>query len=213
MTGAWGSPRTRRRILRATALLLGFAPAAGLAVAAFQGGLGANPVEKVTLETGEWALRFLVLSLSISPLRRWTGIRELTLERRTLGLFAFGYAALHLGTYVGFDLAFEWALLGEDIAERPYITVGFASFLMLLALAATSSRAAIRKLGRRWKTLHRLAYVAAIGAVVHFLWLVKADLREPLVYGAIVAFLLGFRVWRKLQKRPARLAPSRAPSR
>ena len=195
------SPRSRRRALRAGTLTLGLAPAVGLAVAAATDGLGANPVEKVTHETGEWALRFLVLSLAVTPLRRVSGWRALTLERRTLGLFAFAYASLHFATYVGLDLAFEWSFLGEDILERPYITVGFATFLILLALACTSTRAAARRLGRRWKPLHRLVYVAGIGAVVHFLWLVKADLREPLVYGAIVAALLGVRLWWRFRER------------
>ncbi len=187
-------PRSRRRMLRAATLLLGFAPAAGLAVAAASDALGANPVEKITHETGAWALRFLMLCLTVTPLRRVTGWRALRLERRTLGLFAFFYACLHLATYVSLDLGFEWSELYEDILERPYITLGFSTFLVLLALASTSTRAAARRLGRRWKTLHRAVYLAGVGAVVHFLWLVKADTREPLVYGAILTLLLGSRV-------------------
>ena len=132
-------------------------------------------------------------------MRRLTGWRMLTLERRTLGLFAFLYASLHLTTYVALDLGFDFSYLGEDILERPYITVGFATFCVLLALASTSTRAAARALGRRWKQLHRLVYLAGIGAVVHFLWLVKADTREPLVYGAILAVLLGVRLWWAIQ--------------
>jgi sulfoxide reductase heme-binding subunit YedZ len=186
-------PRSRRRILRAATLLLGLAPAAGLAVAAASDALGANPVEKITHETGAWALRFLMLCLTVTPLRRVTGWRALGLERRTLGLFAFFYACLHLATYVSLDLGFEWSELYEDILERPYITLGFSTFLVLLALASTSTRAAARRLGRRWKTLHRAVYLAGVGAVVHFLWLVKADTREPLVYGAILTLLLGSR--------------------
>lgn len=197
------SPASRRRALRAATIALGVAPAVGLAIAAATDGLGANPVEKVTHETGEWALRFLVMSLAVTPLRRISGWRALTLERRTLGLFAFAYASLHFATYLGFNLAFEWGLLGEDILERPYITVGFATFLILLALASTSTRAAARRLGRRWKPMHRLVYVAAVGAVVHFLWLVKADLREPLVYGSVVAALLFIRLWWRLRARAA----------
>ncbi len=180
---------------------MGFAPAAGLVVAFLHDGLGANPVEKITHETGEWALRFLFLSLSVTPVRRLTGWRMLLQERRTLGLFAFFYASLHLAIYVGLDLGFAWSFLGEDILERPYITVGFATFLVLLALAATSTRAAARRLGRRWKTLHRAVYLAGIGAVVHFLWLVKADTREPLVYAGVLALLLGSRAFWALQRR------------
>jgi sulfoxide reductase heme-binding subunit YedZ len=163
--------------------------------------LGANPVEKVTHETGAWALRFLMASLAITPLRRLTGWRILTLERRTLGLFAFFYASLHFSTYVGLDLGFEWAFLGEDILERPYITVGFATFLVLLTLASTSGRRLTRRLGRRWKPLHRLVYAAGVGAVAHFLWLVKADTREPLLYAGLLALLLGLRAWWALQGR------------
>ena len=188
--------RAQRRALRATSLAIGFAPLVGLVVAAFSDGLGANPIEKITHVTGSWALRFLVVCLAVTPLRRLTGWRMLGLERRTFGLFAFLYAALHLATYVALDLGFDWSNLGEDIRKRPYITVGFATFCVLLALASTSTRAAARRLGRRWKPLHRLVYLAAIGAVIHFLWLVKADTREPLIYGAIVAALLLIRlVW------------------
>jgi sulfoxide reductase heme-binding subunit YedZ len=195
------TPRTRRRVLRGIVLALGLAPITALGIRAATGELGANPIETVTHATGEWALRFLMLCLAVTPLRRMTGWRMLTLERRTLGLFAFGYAALHFSTYVALDLGFEWAYLGEDILERPYITVGFATFLVLLALASTSTRAAARRLGRRWKQLHRLVYIAGVGAVVHFYWLVKADVQEPLVYAAGLAVLLGLRSWWALRAR------------
>ncbi len=164
-------------------------------------GLGANPVEKVTHETGAWALRFLILSLAVTPVRRVSGWRALSLERRTFGLFAFAYASLHFSTYLGLDLGFDWSFLAEDIAERPYITIGFATFVILLVLAATSTRAAARRLGRRWKSLHRLVYLAGIGAVAHFLWLVKADLREPLIYAGVLACLLGVRLWWTVRSR------------
>lgn len=206
--------RARRRALRAGVVVIGFAPLARLVAAGLSDGLGANPIEEITHETGRWALRFLVLCLMVTPLRRLSGWRMLTLERRTLGLFAFLYAALHLSTYVALDLGFDWANLGEDILERPYITVGFATFCILLALASTSTRGAARRLGRRWKQLHRLVYLAGIGAVVHFLWLVKADLREPLIYATIVAILLGVRLWWTLRARvrpaPAARAGARA---
>lgn len=197
------SPRRRRYLLRAGVLLSGLTPVTVLAVRAARDGLGANPIEEITHETGLWALRFLLLCLMVTPLRRLTGWRALTLERRTLGLFAFFYATLHLSTYVGLDLGFEWSTLGEDILERPYITVGFATFLTLLALASTSTRAAARRLGRRWKQLHRLVYLAGIGAVVHFLWLVKSDLREPSIYAGVLAALLAIRLWWAWQARPA----------
>ena len=182
--------RAQRRTLRATSLLIGFTPLVALVLAAIDDDLGANPIEKITHVTGAWALRFLVVCLAVTPLRRVTRWRMLSLERRTFGLFAFLYAALHLATYVALDLGFDWGSLGEDIRKRPYITLGFATFCILLALASTSTRTAARRLGRRWKPLHRLVYLAGIGAVIHFFWLVKADTREPLIYGAIVATLL-----------------------
>lgn len=189
------SPIARRRLLRAAAVALGLGPLVWLGAAAATDGLGANPIEAVTHFTGKWALRFLLLCLCVTPLRRLTGWRPLTLERRTLGLFAFFYALLHLATYVVLDRELDLATVTEDVLERPYITMGFGSFLILLALALTSTRAAARRLGRRWKKLHQAVYIAAIGAVVHFLWLVKSDLREPLLYACAVAALLGVRLW------------------
>lgn len=174
-------------------------PLVALAVGFYLDELGADPIEKITHETGEWALRLLLLTLTITPLRKLSGWNWLAPHRRTLGLACFTYACVHFATYLVFDLGFDFAFLGEDIAERPYITVGFATFLSLFVLAATSNKRAIRKLKKRWVTLHRLIYLAGIGAVVHFLWLVKADLREPLIYAGILAVLLATRVpWRKL---------------
>jgi len=174
-------------------------PLLGLAVRFYLDELGADPIEKITHETGEWALRLLLLSLTISPLRKLSGWNWLAPHRRTLGLACFTYACFHFATYLVFDLSFDFSFLAEDIIERPYITVGFATFLTLLVLAVTSNKRAIRRLKKRWVTLHRLVYLAGIGAVVHFLWLVKADLREPLIYGAILLALLSTRVpWRRL---------------
>ena len=189
------SPVARRRMLRAAAVTLGLGPLTSLGVTAATDGLGANPIETITHFSGGWALRFLVLCLCVTPLRRLTGLRPLMLERRTLGLFAFFYALLHLVTYVVLDRELDLATVAEDVLERPYITVGFGSFLILLSLALTSTRSAARRLGRRWKLLHRTVYIAAIGGIVHFLWLVKSDLREPLLYAAAVAGLLGVRLW------------------
>jgi sulfoxide reductase heme-binding subunit YedZ len=162
--------------------------------------LGANPVEALERDTGIWALRFLVASLAVTPLRR-LGWRTLAPYRRTLGLTAFFYACLHVTTFVALDLGFDLGAVAEDVIKRPYITVGFAAFCILFLLAITSTRAAMKRLGRHWTTLHRGIYVAAICAVVHFTWLVKADYREPLVYGAIVAILLIARV--RARRRPA----------
>ena len=157
--------------------------------------LGANPIETITRYTGDWTLRFLFITLAVTPLRNLSGWKWLMRLRRMLGLFAFFYAVLHFATYLVLDQFFAWEHIVDDIAERPYITVGFACFLLLIPLAITSTNAMVRRLGgRRWQLLHRSVYVIAIGGVVHFLWLVKADLREPLIYGAILAVLLGYRL-------------------
>ncbi len=177
----------------------GLAPLGLLAWDFATDGLGAEPVEEITHRTGQWALRLLLLSLSVTPLRRMLGWHGLIPHRRTLGLLAFLYALLHLATFLVFDLDLSFGELLSEVAKRPYITVGFATFVMLSLLAATSTRGWMRRLGRRWTTLHRLVYAAAVGAVVHFAWSVKADLREPLVYAAVVALLLGLRL---LPRRP-----------
>lgn len=199
MPAGRGRRSTAQRVSAIAVPLFGILPLVWIVVAFFRDELGADPVEEVTHETGGWALRFLLLALAITPLRRLTAWSWLAPHRRTLGLFCFLYALLHFATYLTFDLGFEFSSLGEDIVERPYITVGFATFLILAALASTSTRASMRRLKKRWVTLHRLVYVAGVGAIVHFLWLVKADLREPLIYGAVLAALLAARVpWKQL---------------
>jgi len=176
-------------------VLLALVPLGALGVGALRDTLGANPIEAITHETGDWTLRLLLLTLAITPLRRMFGWRRLAPYRRTLGLLTFTYVSAHFATYLVFDQFFALDLILEDIAERPYITAGFTGFLCLLPLAITSTRSWIRRLGRRWPQLHRLVYVAALAGVIHFLWLVKADLREPLIYAALLALLLGLRVW------------------
>ena len=193
-----------RRAITAAVTTAGLAPLGWLAWRAANDGLGADPVEEITHATGEWALRFLVASLAVTPARRLVRGRLRTWlapQRRTLGLLAWFWALLHFSTYVSLDLFFDFSLLAEDIAERPYITVGFATFVMLCALASTSTKRSIRRLGARWLRLHQLVYIAAITAVLHFLWLVKADLREPLIYAGVVATLLGTRLYRHFQTR------------
>lgn len=187
----------KRRWLHRVLIALALAPLAGLALGAARGELGANPVETITHTTGAWALRLLLASLAVTPLRRLDArLAALAPLRRTLGLLAFGYALLHAATFFALDLGFALALLAEEVAERPYVTLGFAALLAMLPLALTSTRAAQRRLGRRWIALHRLVYVAAALAVAHFLWLVKKDLREPLVYAALLALLLAVRAVR-----------------
>ncbi|MEW6331865.1 MAG: protein-methionine-sulfoxide reductase heme-binding subunit MsrQ [Pseudomonadota bacterium] len=189
--------------LFATALL----PLVYLVYRALIGDLGANPVETINRYTGDWVLRFLLITLAVTPLRRLTGWNGLLRYRRMLGLFAFFYACVHFLSWVWLDQYFVLADIVADVAKRPFITVGFASFLMLIPLALTSTNAMIRRLGaKRWQRLHRLVYLIGIGGVVHFLWLVKSDIREPLIYGVILALLLGFRAWDRARRVPATVA-------
>jgi sulfoxide reductase heme-binding subunit YedZ len=156
--------------------------------------LGANPVEFIQHATGDWTLRFLVLTLSITPLRKLLKLPELIRFRRMLGLFAFFYACLHFLTYLGPDQSFDLAAIWRDVAKRPFITVGFTAFVLLVPLAITSTAGWIRRLGgRRWQMLHRAIYISAICGVIHYYWLVKSAVLRPLTYAAIVAVLL---LWR-----------------
>lgn len=169
-------------------------PLALLAWRAWNGELEAEPIKDVTHETGIWTLRLLLASLAVTPLRRLLGLSALAPYRRTLGLLAFGYATLHFLTYAVLDLWGAWETLVEDVLKQPYVTVGFAGFLCLVPLAVTSTRAWMRRLGKRWVALHRLVYVAAVAGCLHFLWLVKKDVREPLCYFAILGALFAARV-------------------
>ncbi len=170
-----------------------FSPLCALAARFFRDGLGANPIEEITHWTGAWGLGLLLASLAVTPVRRLTGWSQIAPFRRTLGLVAFAYLVLHFLTFVGLDHFFDWRSIAEDVIERRYVTAGFLGLMCLIPLAATSTRRSMKRLGRRWIQLHRLAYVAAICGVVHFLWQVKADLREPLIFAGILALLLGFR--------------------
>lgn len=169
-------------------------PAIWLLVAALGNNLGANPIEAITCSLGEWALRFLLLTLSITPLRRLTGWYRLLGYRRMLGLYSFFYASLHLLSYIVLDQFFYWPEIWADILKRPYITVGMVSFLLLIPLAVTSTKGWMRRLGKNWKRLHRLVYAIAIGSVLHYYMLVKADTLEPLTYAAILLLLLLLRI-------------------
>ena len=170
-------------------------PLAWLCWLAWQDRLGANPVETLSHRTGDWSLRFLLLTLAVTPLRRLSGWNGLQKFRRMLGLFAFFYVCLHFGVYLIFDQFFDWAGIVEDVAKRPYITVGFTGWLLLIPLAVTSTNGMIKRLGRNWQRLHRLVYLIGILGVLHYLWLVKADHTEPLLYGGVRAVLLGYRLW------------------
>jgi sulfoxide reductase heme-binding subunit YedZ len=188
-------------ILRRVIFAAGLVPAAALVYGAFTDNLTANPIEYITHTTGNTALTLLIITLTVTPLRRMTGRNELIKCRRTLGLFAFFYACLHLSSWVVLDWFFDVASMVTDVLERPFITVGMATFLLLLPLAVTSTAGMIRRLGKRWQQLHRLVYVAAITAVVHFWWVVKADFREPRLWALALSVLLGFRAWWMLQTR------------
>lgn len=163
--------------------------------------LGADPVAEVEHRLGLWALRFLMIGLAITPLRQLTGQAVLIRFRRMLGLYAFAYATLHFAAYLGLDLRGYWLQIFEEIVKRPYITVGFAAWLLLLPLAITSTQGWMRRLGRQWGRLHKLIYAIGVFAVLHFWWLVKSDIREPALYASILAVLLGWRVWKWQQRR------------
>jgi len=170
-------------------------PVAKLAFEFYTDNLGADPVEHITHVTGKWTLRFLLVALAITPARRLFRWRWAAPLRRSFGLAAFGYGCLHYLTYLWLEHFFEWEFIVEDVLERRYVMAGFAALLCMTPLAATSTRAMARRLGKRWKTLHRLAYAAGVLGVVHFIWLVKADLLEPLVYAAVLSVLFGARIW------------------
>jgi sulfoxide reductase heme-binding subunit YedZ len=161
-----------------------------LVVGAVTNDLGANPVEAITHATGAWTLRFLLATLAVTPLKRLLGRPWPIRFRRMLGLFAFFYASLHLLAYALIDRELDWPGILEDVTERPYVTIGFTAFVLLIPLALTSTRAMVRRLGRRWQTLHRTIYAIAVLGVVHYTWLVKADLFDPLIYAAVLGVLL-----------------------
>lgn len=189
--------RARRgTAIQLAAIALAGIPFAVLVARFLADDLGANPIEEVTHATGDWTLRLLLLSLAVTPLRRWLRLPVLAPLRRTFGLLAFAWACLHLATYAVLDLGFDREALLEDLTERRFVMAGFAAFCCLVPLAITSTRRSQRRLGRRWVTLHRLVYVAAALGIVHYLWLVKADLLPPMLYAAVLALLLAARVRR-----------------
>ena len=192
----------RNKILKPIVFLAALVPL-GLLAYGGRGDLGANPIETITHQTGLWTLILLLATLSITPLRRFTGINWLIQYRRMIGLFAFFYGCLHLTTYLWLDQSFDLHAIVKDVYKRPFITAGFTGFMLMVPLALTSTKGWIRRLGKRWQILHRLIYFSAAAGVTHFIWLVKKDIREPLIYGAILAVLLGVRVvfWMKKSRR------------
>ncbi len=201
--------RAIRKAAKVAVFLLCLVPLAVLVADGLGGRLGADPIRATELRTGIWSLTFLVATLAVTPVRRFTGWNWLGGYRRMLGLFAFAYVCLHFLTWFGVDQFFAIEYVGKDIAKRPYITVGFASFLLMIPLAITSSARMVRRLGRRWQTLHALVYLAALGGVVHFVWEVKADLRQPTLYALVVVGLLLTRFLpRRFGRRPAAAPPA-----
>ena len=196
--------------------LLCLLPLAALVWRGFHNGLGANPVEFIQLTTGDWTLRFLVFTLSITPFRKLLNLPDLIRFRRMLGLFAFSYLCIHFLTYLVLDQSLNPSAIWKDIAKRPFITVGFLGFLLLLPLAITSTAGWIRRLGgKRWQTLHRGIYFAAVCGVIHYYWKVKSDVRMPLFYGALVGILLLWRLgdlfFRRRSAAGAKLSPQHTP--
>lgn len=191
----WLGRGQRIAVLKILVFALCLLPLALLVWDGLHANLGTNPIEETTHRTGDWTLRLLLVTLTVTPARRMLGWNFLLRLRRLLGLFAFFYACLHFLTYAWLDQFFWWDEIAKDIIKRPFITVGFSAFLLLIPLAVTSTNAMMKRLGRRWQQLHRLVYVSATLGVLHYLWLVKADLQRPLVYGALLTALLAYRVY------------------
>jgi len=203
------------RIAKVLLFVLALSPAVSTGVLVLMGKGGANPIDTITDATGIWTLRFVLATLAVTPIRRLTGWNPIVRVRRMLGLFAFFYGLLHFLTWLVLDQFFAWDFILADIAKRPYITVGFTGFVLMIPLAITSTAGWIRRLGGRWwNRLHRLVYATAVAGVIHFLWLVKVVEAEQIVYAGIVAVLLGFRVWWAITKRTAAASvPSTRPAR
>jgi sulfoxide reductase heme-binding subunit YedZ len=198
--------------LKVCVFIAALLPLARLAagVAYFPEWLGANPAEYITRATGDWTLRFLLITLAVTPARELLGWNWLLRLRRMLGLYAFFYGLVHLSSYVSFDHVFQVGEILTDIVKRPFITVGFAALLLMVPLAVTSTNAMLRRLGaKRWLALHRLVYVIAPLGVLHFWWMVKRDVSEPAIYAVILALLLGYRALRRAVERRAAVPATR----
>jgi len=199
---------SRLRITKVLIFLAALVPLERLAWKAFHDGLGANPVEVITHSTGDWTLILILTTLSITPLRKLTKQYWLIGVRRMIGLFAFFYGCLHFTTYIWLDKSFDVHEMIKDVYKRPFITAGFTAFVLLIPLALTSTKGWIRRLGKNWQRLHRLIYVTAIAAVIHYIWLVKADLRKPLQYAFVLGVLLLYRVVVWIAEARRKMTPS-----
>lgn len=199
----------RRRVLKPALWLACLTPLALLVYDGFTDNLTANPIEKITNTTGIWTLRLIVATLAITPLRWATGWNQLIQYRRAVGLFAFFYGCLHFTTFFFFDHQFDFPGMWEDVVKRPYITAGFTGFVLMIPLALTSTTGWIRRLGgRRWNLLHRLIYITALAAVLHYFWKVKLDTTSPIYYGVVVIALLAVRAWNASRRATRSTKPS-----
>jgi sulfoxide reductase heme-binding subunit YedZ len=188
-----------RRLVKPLIFILSLVPLAGLIFIVLTGRTSANPAEDILLTTGIWTLRFLLLTLAITPIRRLTGWNAVIGYRRMFGLFAFFYACTHFLSYIAFDRYFAFDEIAADIAKRPFITAGMVAFVSMVPLALTSTKGWIRRLGRRWQTLHRLVYLSGIAGCLHFIWKVKVVIGEPVYYAAVLVVLLGYRLFRHVR--------------
>ena len=187
------------RLVKPVIFFLALIPFIWLLSKVFQNDLGPDPAQALSIETGEWSLRFLLLTLAITPFRQIFRMVEIAKLRRMIGLFAFFYASIHFLSWMAFILGFRWLAIAEELVERPYITVGFLAYVILFLLGVTSTNSMVRRLGKNWKRLHKFVYAASILAIVHLLWILRTDVTEAVIYGVLLAILLGYRIIRKLK--------------
>ena len=187
------------RLVKPMIFFMALIPFIWLLLKVFQNDLGPDPAQALSIETGEWALRFLLLTLAITPFRQIFRVAEIARLRRMIGLFAFFYASIHFLSWMAFILGFRWLAIAEELVERPYITVGFLAYVILFLLGVTSTNSMVRRLGKNWKRLHKFVYAASILAIVHLLWILRTDVTEAVIYGVLLAILLGYRIFRKLK--------------
>ena len=187
------------RLVKPMIFFMALIPFIWLLLKVFQNDLGPDPAQALSIETGEWTLRFLLLTLAITPFRQIFRVAEIARLRRMVGLFAFFYASIHFLSWMAFILGFRWLAIAEELVERPYITVGFLAYVILFLLGVTSTNSMVRRLGKNWKRLHKFVYAASILAIVHLLWILRTDVTEAVIYGVLLAILLGYRIFRKLK--------------
>ena len=187
------------RLVKPVIFFMALFPFIWLLLKVFQNDLGPDPAQALSIETGEWTLRFLLLTLAITPFRQIFRVAEIARLRRIIGLFAFFYASIQFLSWMAFILGFRWLAIAEELVERPYITVGFLAYIILFLLGVTSTNSMVRRLGKNWKRLHKFVYAASILAIVHLLWILRTDVTEAVIYGVLLAILLGYRIYRKLK--------------